>query len=54
MKVFEDRHFRVETSVLVDNRKPALIKEIVVPNSEYLVELEDSTKVVVSLSQIED
>lgn len=54
MKVFEDRHFRIEENVLVDNRKPAIIKEIITANSQYLVELEDSTTEVVSLDQIED
>lgn len=51
--IAEDRHCRVGSTIKVDSRNYAVVKEIVVPNYEYRVEYEDNhIEEIVTLEQI--
>ena len=54
-KIYEDRYFKIGSSVVLDDKRRAIVKEISVANYEYIVELEDSKeRITVTLTQFED
>ena len=51
-KIFEDRYYSINSNVRVDYDQYGKIKEIIVPNYEYRIELENHTEIIVNLDQI--